>query len=475
MLTFDPQNQGRSDSRGEAPDQDEGFPAQSDGRPFFDGAQDALDFFLSTPARALPAAAELQLRHVARAPSRRAAPRRASTRPSTRCGELIDTARIGIAGHSFGAAGVSYVGQRDPRVKAVVAWDALGRPQPGGVRGSGIGGCVDPAERAPARDHQAGPEPDRGLLHPADAEHLPARLRGQGGGVEGVQRGGRRHGLDRDPRRHPLRVLLDPGPGVPCRAARRGPDHVVHDGVVRRLRQGRPSTGFPGVRRFRRLRTDRWRNDAPSAAVDPDGDANMMSRYYRSRLDIGRGGERFVCEDLRAGCPGLLADDGAARGLRLPLDRDHAGRRGPAGGSAGGARRAWRPRRCAARRPGRAGGACASRSRAHHGRGVPPDPARPDHAPAARRPLPAPLARAHVDGRATAPRPPRARRRRLSARFRGAAARSSTSRSRAAPAGASPAAARSARSPAAARSATPRSRGRCSAAAAASRSTSASG
>src|SRR5215210_4830279 len=50
VLTFDPQNQGRSDSRGESPDQDEGFPAQSDGRPFFDGAQDALDFFLSTPA-----------------------------------------------------------------------------------------------------------------------------------------------------------------------------------------------------------------------------------------------------------------------------------------------------------------------------------------------------------------------------------------------------------------------------------------
>ena len=63
-----------------------------------------------------------------------------------------------------------------------------------------------------------------------------------------------------------------------------------------------------------RLRTDRWRQDAPSAAVDPDGDPNMMSRYYRSRLDIGRGGERFVCEDLRAGCPGLLDDDGEGKG-----------------------------------------------------------------------------------------------------------------------------------------------------------------
>ena len=86
VLTFDPQNQGRSDSRGEAPDEDEGFPAQSDGRPFFDGAQDALDFFLSTPVGALPAAAELQLGHVARAQA--GAPRggRAGTRASTRCG-----------------------------------------------------------------------------------------------------------------------------------------------------------------------------------------------------------------------------------------------------------------------------------------------------------------------------------------------------------------------------------------------------
>jgi hypothetical protein len=43
VLTFDPQNQGRSDSQGEAAD-------PSDGRPFFDGEQDALDFFLSTPS-----------------------------------------------------------------------------------------------------------------------------------------------------------------------------------------------------------------------------------------------------------------------------------------------------------------------------------------------------------------------------------------------------------------------------------------
>src|SRR4051794_20599258 len=52
VLTFDPQGQGQSDTRGETPDENEGFPAQSDGRPFFDGTEDALNFFLSTPSHA---------------------------------------------------------------------------------------------------------------------------------------------------------------------------------------------------------------------------------------------------------------------------------------------------------------------------------------------------------------------------------------------------------------------------------------
>src|SRR5207248_2906679 len=39
---------------------------------------------------------------------------------------------IGIAGHSYGAGGVSYIGQWDPRVSAIVAWDNLKAPEPGG-------------------------------------------------------------------------------------------------------------------------------------------------------------------------------------------------------------------------------------------------------------------------------------------------------------------------------------------------------
>jgi hypothetical protein len=51
VLTWDPQGQGQSDVSGEGADAHEGVPAQSDGRPFFDGTVDALDFFLSTPDR----------------------------------------------------------------------------------------------------------------------------------------------------------------------------------------------------------------------------------------------------------------------------------------------------------------------------------------------------------------------------------------------------------------------------------------
>src|SRR5215469_15927753 len=50
VLTFDPQGQGQSDTFGQSPDQTEGVPAQTTGTPFYDGTEDALNFFLSTPS-----------------------------------------------------------------------------------------------------------------------------------------------------------------------------------------------------------------------------------------------------------------------------------------------------------------------------------------------------------------------------------------------------------------------------------------
>src|SRR3954447_9098106 len=119
VLTWDPQGQGQSDTRGEAPDEDEGTPAQSDGRPFFDGTEDAIDFFLSTPARpfAPVSSCETGTSHTPKQVRRVRAGLDAAFNPFW---ALLDPDRLGLAGHSYGAAGVSYIGQWDPRVDAIV-------------------------------------------------------------------------------------------------------------------------------------------------------------------------------------------------------------------------------------------------------------------------------------------------------------------------------------------------------------------
>ena len=63
-----------------------------------------------------------------------------------------------------------------------------------------------------------------------------------------------------------------------------------------------------------RLTTNRWQADTREARVDPTGDGNLFSNYYRSRINIDsaeRPGARIACDDLRAGC-GILAADGCS-------------------------------------------------------------------------------------------------------------------------------------------------------------------
>ena len=153
--------------------------------------------------------------------------------------QLIDTARVGIAGHSYGAAGVSYVGQRDPRVKTVVAWDALGPPQPGGVRGSGIGGCRGRAERAPApitkpalnltADYFIPPTPNTSQPDYEAKAAVSKDYSAAGVDTGSIAIRGGTH----------YEFSWIPDPAFPAVAARRGPGDLVHDGVVRRLPQGR--------------------------------------------------------------------------------------------------------------------------------------------------------------------------------------------------------------------------------------------
>ena len=183
VLTFDPQGQGQSDTFGESPDQNEGVPAQTDGRPFYDGTEDAINFFLSTPGAPVRAGAELQHGHQPRGQAARRASRPGSTRPTTRSGSCSTRCELGLAGHSYGAAGVSYIAQWDPRVKAVVALGQPRRPrtQRRPVRAAAARPAIGERAARPTRppdggpDHQAGPRHLRRLRPAADPEHRAAR------------------------------------------------------------------------------------------------------------------------------------------------------------------------------------------------------------------------------------------------------------------------------------------------------------
>src|SRR3954453_1528448 len=108
VMTFDPQGQGQSDVRGEGADAQEGAPAQSDGRPFFDGTEDAIDFFFSTPSHPyVPVpSCSTGTSHAAKQARRAAAGLNAAYNPFS----ALLNGRLGLAGHSYGAAGVSYIG-----------------------------------------------------------------------------------------------------------------------------------------------------------------------------------------------------------------------------------------------------------------------------------------------------------------------------------------------------------------------------
>ncbi len=93
VLTYDVQGQGDSDLLPASctPSSCPGVPYQQNYN-FHQGAEDSLSWFLSAKN-----------------------PGRAS----------LDASKVGIAGHSAGASAVSWVGQCDSRVKAIVAWDDL--------------------------------------------------------------------------------------------------------------------------------------------------------------------------------------------------------------------------------------------------------------------------------------------------------------------------------------------------------------
>lgn len=306
VLTSDPQGQGQSDEQGEAPDQNEGSPAQTDGRPFFDGTEDALDFFFSTPAKPYQPVPSCSTgtSHAAKQNRRVAAGLDTAYNPFW---SLVDATRVGLAGHSYGASGVSYIGQWDPRVKAIVAWDNLGPPDPN--RNFNGGPIEQPCPANPA-DPTVPPITKPALGMSADYFLTPTP-----------------YTSDPDPQAKSTESLAYTAAGVDTgELIIRGGTHYEFSFI--------PNSGFGATLRGadlvawyttawfdkyvkgdptadQRLLTERWRDDRQEAAIDLSHDGNTFSFYYPSRLDLTlAGGSRYDCENLRAGCPGLVMRDG---------------------------------------------------------------------------------------------------------------------------------------------------------------------
>ena len=306
VLTRDAQGQGQSDTFGEGVDFLDSVPSQTTGVTFYDGTQDALDFALSTKGDPYcPRTSRSGTSHCPKQERRVAQGLNAGWNPFAR---LVDPRRVGLAGHSYGAAGVSWVGQQDKRVDAVVAWDNLCdvtrttsvRPTPGGNVPAGCltGGLGSPEPRVPSLgiSNDYGLTPTPFLTRPDPKDKSQGSRVFSGAGVDTGQlviRGGTHYEYS---------FLPTPTFG----ATRRGIDLAAWYTTAWFDRYVKGAG--PGA--VDRLLTDGWRHDAGDREVDPEGRGNLLSQYYRSRLDIGRdGGPRVRCENLRSRCDALRPDD----------------------------------------------------------------------------------------------------------------------------------------------------------------------
>ncbi|WP_146175366.1 alpha/beta hydrolase [Paraconexibacter algicola] len=301
VLTWDPQGQGYSDTFGEGADARDGFPSQ-EGRPFFDGTEDALDFFVSGPAapyRPRPSCTT-GTDHGPKQQARVADGRNPAFNPYH---ALLDTSRIGLLGQSLGAGAVSYVGQIDPRVSAIVAMDNLRAPTSGPVCASAPQTRPkDPPLTKPAlgltNDYALFEQAKTKLPDPRAKQQASEKLSALGVDTGSlVVRGGT----------HFEGAFI---PNAAFTATLRGNDLYAW---YLRAWFDRYLKGAPAAERA--LTTDRWRADPLAAAVDGVRDGNQFSQYYFSRLDIaaldGRG--RIACENLRDGCATITPDGLAPR------------------------------------------------------------------------------------------------------------------------------------------------------------------
>ncbi|MEJ7876536.1 MAG: calcium-binding protein [Solirubrobacterales bacterium] len=308
VMTYDTQGQSRSDTQGEGVDQSENVPAQQPSN-FVDGTEEALDFMLSTPAEPYEprVSCTTGTSHADKQERRLAAGLNAGFNPFW---ELVDPDRVGVAGQSLGAAAVSFAGQKDPRVDAIVAWDNLRGPEK-------LSDCASaPASREDATITKPalGVSNDYGITQtpftsdPDPQAKTAAFLDYRAADVDSMQvniRGGTH-----------FEAAFIPGSFTPLplgAATLRGNDLAAwytaawFDKYVKCPGAANPQACEESA--DARLLSDRWRDDAPSAAVDQNSDPNVFSFYFRSRFDFTLADDsNAVCDDMRTGCANMQPD-----------------------------------------------------------------------------------------------------------------------------------------------------------------------
>jgi dienelactone hydrolase len=305
VLTYDVQGQGRSDTLGEDPDAQEGVPSQQ-GQPFYDGTEDALRFLLSSqghpyepPKSCGNTNSGTGTSHAAKQDRRVEAGLNTAYNPY---GDIVDHSRIGIAGHSLGAAAVSYIGQEADKVDAIVAWDNLSAPDSPGAE------C--PARPGTRRDDVPITKPALGMsadyfLTPTPYTSDPdPQSKNQGflaykkAGVDSMQvniRGGTHYEFS---------FLPGNTAAYPFGTATyRGMDMVSWYTNAWLERYVKCQNAECKRAAEDRLLTNQWRDDKPEGKVDNSGDSNMYSFYFPSRYDFGG----KTCNDMRKGCASMVA------------------------------------------------------------------------------------------------------------------------------------------------------------------------
>lgn len=156
VMTFDHRSQGQSDAI--SPSGQVG--ANLEPSVYWLNLIDAIDFLRSSPQRPNPYTAECGVS--------------ADVQPFNPMHSELDLERLGVAGHSFGAAGAAFAQSYgapgtppwpgrldlDNPIKAIVAWDALGTPQSpihahGGALFRGLGNLAGPTYTLTGRSYPA--------------------------------------------------------------------------------------------------------------------------------------------------------------------------------------------------------------------------------------------------------------------------------------------------------------------------------